>query len=99
MAGVIEEPTEAKDPRMISVPDSATVDSVIEVNVTGSSRTNQTITVNINNGEAGTDTIDVNIDGNGNGSANWTVPDWDLANFEDGHCENVVCGIESPDAG
>ena len=71
---------------MIGVPANITVEEEITITVSGASRINQTITVTIDNGEGMHELVDIAIDEHGNGSSSWLVPEWEIANFNDGRC-------------
>ncbi len=59
------------------------------VSISNSSRTNMDVTVTITNDIGGEITVQVPMDATGNGSANFTVPEWDVANVSDGRCDDI----------
>ena len=54
------------------------------INYSDPNRAGETITIEVDNGmviNPKTDTIEITLDSSGNGSTQWRVPDWDMANF------------------
>lgn len=56
-----------------------------------------TVTVTITNAGTppATQTVEITLDDQGNGCANWTVANWDLARFNAPGCEEVTRPIAS----
>ena len=64
----------------LEVPNPITVGSSITISYADPGRAGTTIEVEMDNGTK-TETVKIKLDTNGQGSATWTVPDWEVVFF------------------
>ena len=80
----------------ISVPDRLLEGSTVTIGFSDPDRANQTVIIEIDDGSLptpNTQELVIHLDANGNGTAEWTVPNWDWASFNTKGAQEVTRGI------
>jgi len=74
----------ASTAQQLTVPKTLVAGTTVTIGYSDPGRANTSITVDIDNGELPTPNVQhvqIDLDANGNGSATWQVPSWDLGLF------------------
>lgn len=75
---------ETSDPSLTVNPDTLQAGETATINYSNPEMAGETVTVEVDNGDPvnpETDSVEIPLDANGNGSADWPVPDWPVAKF------------------